>query len=127
MSEKINKDTTMRRIIILAIIILTIYAGYNFGKWVTEQFVSKQPATPTISMSAAKGAFMSGCTSVKNSEVYLTETQQYDYCSCSWDGLVALHGDKLLTDKSIMKRANETGFNAAETDVLVKCVEPYIE
>lgn len=81
--------------------------------------------TTESKMTTGKNSFMSTCVGANQS--FLSAEQLNNFCGCAWNKIVEMYGDKIVTDLTIAERIAKSGYTQAETDKLMKCLEPYLE
>lgn len=115
------------KIIVTVVVILSAMIGYSVTKNIITEL--NKPTQPIVSnqskIESFKNAFISGCKGEKQD--FLQPEQMQNFCQCVWNKLYNLYGDNLALQPDTMNRILKTGYNTQETDLMVQCLEPYIE
>lgn len=85
--------------------------GFIIG--LTQSTDSAPQLTQQSKDNTFRNSFISGCTE--------DGTMTYSACSCGYDRLLAIHPD-FNTNKALMNRILAEGYNQAETNAIVSCV-----
>lgn len=97
----------------IGIFVLGLFViGFIIGLTQPEDTYITQP-TQQSKDTTIRNAFVSGCTE----DGALTNS----VCGCMYDKLIAMHPD-LITNKALYNRIMTEGYNQAETDSIVTCV-----